>query len=240
MSYFDRLQHDMIQLGVVHDDRTPETYQQLVQLVDTASGKDNFDPEVAADLDPSALQTRFARYALQLYHDDLLLSDIDQTIRDKKKYGICNMAEHRLVDALRPDTLRNPTVDSAVIVTESGSPVGIMPHSRNARRMLYYALHDDEASRTHAGCFYQIPLSTARFTEALKTDRAWTMPVHEIAGRPDDGRLSIFTMPTFERRKLAVDDAVERPGLERSHQSLAAWACRALDTAQPIAIKKDQ
>ncbi len=87
MSYFDRLQRDMQRLGIVNDDRAPQTYQQLVQLVDAASGKTNFDPRVIDKVEPRALSTFFARYALQLYHEDPLLSDTPETIRNQKSMG---------------------------------------------------------------------------------------------------------------------------------------------------------
>ncbi len=147
------------------------------------------------------------------------------------------MAEYRLATAFTPNALLNPELASPIVTVDSERPVGVMQRSRNARRMLYYALHNDGPSGTFAGCFYQVPLPITAFTDSLKGDHAWVIPVDELAGRPDNGRLSTFTIPTMEREHLDVDDPIEQSALTRSHQSLAAWARRALDNAEPIAIK---
>lgn len=237
MTFFNRLQSDMQRLGVVNDDRHPETYRQLVQLADKASGKDNYDTEAVKSIDPQSLQTIFARNALNLFHNDPLLSDTDASLRNNKIYGICDMAEYRIATALNPENCTNPTIASPIVITLESDPVGILQRSRNARRMIYYALRDEAISHTSQGCVYQLPIPFTAFTELLKSDNAWTMPVEQLGDSAENGRLSVFTIPTFERQKLAVDDPIEEPALQRSHQSLAAWARVTLDDAEPISLK---
>lgn len=239
MSYFDRLQQDMQQLGVVHDDHAPETYRELVQLMDTASGKDNYDQDIAKNIDPATLSTSFARLALNLYLNDPLITDTPGEIRHGKQAGICNMAEYRLATGLLPENFMNPNIASPVVVMETKDPVGILQRSRNARRMIYYALRNSIALPTEPGCVYTVPLPFTAFTEPLKSEQPWHMPSYYLVDLIDTGRLSAFTVPVLERKNLVAEDDIETPGLRRSHQALIAHAGAAFAYAAPIGVKPE-
>lgn len=239
MSYFDRLQSDMQQLGVAHDDRPPETYKELVQLMDTASGKDNYDHDVVKNIDPSELSTAFARYALHLCLTDPFITDTPGEIRHGKQAGICDMAEYRIATGLLPENFTDASVASPIVVMEVNDAVGIVQRSRNARRMIYYALRDSVVLPSAEKCVYTLPLPYTAFTEPLKADHPWHMPSYYLVDLLDTGRLSAFTIPVLERHKLSVNNPIETSGLQRTHEALLGQASAAFAYAAPLGVKPE-
>lgn len=239
MAYFDRLQQDMRTLGITDELHPPETYRQLVQLADAASGKTNFDKRAAQTIDPQSLGTNFARYALKLYTQDDLLACTEEVVlaeTDDKKYGICDRAEYMIASTMMPDMLQQESFASPIVITEEANPVGVLQRSRNARRMVYYALQESGLPAS-TGCIYQVPLAITSFSSRLPSTSPWQMAASELEGHIDSGRLSIFTMPSVDRRQLDYDDNIEKPGLHRSHQALVARARALMDFARPISVK---